>query len=983
MRKIGLLLLSSLVLGSIAACAGATGPQGPQGPQGEKGADGTDGTDGAQGPKGEQGLPGEKGEPGKDAVQYVPAQFYDFDGNLIDTNFYKAGEAIQSTISVDDEFNFSDEGVTSRKFSGWDVDLTNGINEPAKIHAQYVENSFAVAGDFAGQTLAVSISEKGLYIESLEDDTFYYLSDISEVTQGEESVPALVISDAEGNEKYLYVADVDGYSQLVLGNYDDNFVLTYEDVLLPNASMFAGAYNMWGEYSESNIIYVLHGELNPTTGLGYIDVTNGGGSDYYDSVYYYFPHLFKTETGFVPAIDLLDNEYDTFYGDTYFDGEGLYSDSWEDYLYDDIGIFAGGLFDGEKEYEVEIIDGDELLLDGTKYFVTPERDELGQYWTFDSFNNSFTLRANGDGVTFEKGAMEMEMALLATRSSILKSSYEYYWEDFEPVTFENGSRKVSLNWGFDDDYNDVFIPQLNDADLSEENWKWSIKDGRIVLSFYDENTFEWFDLKVVQDNRIAQVYDVSGDYEYYLNRKMYTEAYQGRYIYHDIISGSNTVLEIGEDLSVRINEEEPLASTLVYEPDRVDIPYLKYGEDNCESFIPYVPSVGAFMHVKEIISDEGIENQQELYFAEEAVTAMYGEYVKNTSEVVINFSETGLKVNNSDSRYMFTISNVNGGTLPGFMASVNGGVKFYGSNLAGTFYEYDVNTDTFELSEVGTYIFKSAFDEAVGNYVKESKYGVEKFRLTNDGHFYVPVVNATGDGLAEESRDFYLTTGASSTGEISATVWFLETNSGMYIAAKHVQGALQIGPGLIYTAENLYKANGFYKADGKVYSIVDNKVYVDGKLATVTSIEIGDNSVSILIGGDVLKVVFGDEGERTASITTNDDSTTNLADAGTIASYTENIVFGSDDTQYIVKKEYDMNGFVVYNLYLKGVGEAADTKLNSTLTVGVIEDGKFALRFSVGTDYYFLFEDGSVKKGSSIPTPPPLPPVPPVPGLSK
>ena len=301
------------------------------------------------------------------------------------------------------------------------------------------------------------------------------------------------------------------------------------------------------------------------------------------------------------------------------------------------------------------------------------------------------------------------------------------------------------------------------------------------------------------------------------------------------------------------------------------------------------------------------------------------------------------------------------------------------------YYHYTITHVNGETTN--SYISMERFNAIVGEYVLESKYGLEKFYV-EFGHFYADT--AVNDELVkkvEYSFNLMVLPFGPELLPVTVLAFHVPDASGQ-IAASILLYFNEYGQLLCfntpYVFESIYQARGVYKSESNsLIYVYENQMIVDGEQYEI--IDASPNST-----GTIIKYSISN-GEKVIVISYSVEAGLFIIDESNAAEYTSG-------TEYS-KQEFNIDSFIGTYTTSKGEVEFAYVvnPLNGLnegyqLIIGensytdysiVIHNTYVAVEFKVGFDTYYFYNNGTGNvcecvEGGSVPPPPPPPPLPPM-----
>ena len=277
-----------------------------------------------------------------------------------------------------------------------------------------------------------------------------------------------------------------------------------------------------------------------------------------------------------------------------------------------------------------------------------------------------------------------------------------------------------------------------------------------------------------------------------------------------------------------------------------------------------------------------------------------------------------------------------------------------------------------QLIDQTTYIPYEYYEELIGTYYFDGAYGPEKFKLTNDGHFFADTLDKETGELKEVEYAYRLTMMRNTTtGLLQAVIGFEAVENTFVLLYKVENGLLSFSS--VYTREDLFNVRGVYATsdNSTVVHMVDNVVYINGDEYSITNVETLTNGVKFDTTSGGFSLTILEDGTLTLNDGTKESSLTKID--FDLSSYVGD--YSSQSTSgATVKFEAvvdPMTNVTTYKLNKNGMA------LSYVITS---YEGHVALKFTDISGTYYLYNDGTKvvyveEAGGLLPPPPPPPPL--------
>ena len=277
-----------------------------------------------------------------------------------------------------------------------------------------------------------------------------------------------------------------------------------------------------------------------------------------------------------------------------------------------------------------------------------------------------------------------------------------------------------------------------------------------------------------------------------------------------------------------------------------------------------------------------------------------------------------------------------------------------------------------QLIDQTTYIPYEYYEDLIGTYYFDGAYGPEKFKLTNDGHFFADTLDKETGELKEVEYAYRLTMiRNATTGLLQAVIGFEAVENTFVLLYKVENGLLSFSS--VYTREDLFNVRGVYATsdNSTVVHMVDNVVYINGDEYSITNVETLTNGVKFDTASGGFSLSILEDGTLTLNDGTSESSLTKIDFdlSSFVGDYSSQSTSGAT-----VKFEAvvdPMTNVTTYKLNKNGMA------LSYVITS---YEGHVALKFTDISGTYYLYNDGTrvvyvEEAGGLLPPPPPPPPL--------
>lgn len=751
-----------------------------------------------------------------------------------------------------------------------------------------------------------------------------------------------------GSDEYRIYFSGDGKYQLAFEKkVNDKFETISK--FMPSIEEFSGSYSAYGDGNEYNMLFNISNSFNSYYGhfdMSYYGLFAGFVPDFYyiDSYKAYLDDELKT---LVSICDYADNyEYYCLVASSDEENPGLIDyyyyneDKYYQFYYDPLVLSVNYFADDSKiEYPVLDVDNKSLTISDVTYtYEMSYESGRGEVITLTSDSNNVKVYPNAYGIDWEENG-KITNYVVDYIDSIM-GSYSYEGIDFSFDYNDNFELEVKIN------------SEVKEFEYAVYNNKKAVKVEIEGVNYY----FAPFKAQV------ALLVNNGNDEVFFVNKDVYASLYATTFV--NKVNDGYKEVTITEDFLVSYSGKI-IQGNLYYNP-AIEYPYIGFNYDGeTYTFGILEESIGAFY-----LSYDSIT---EYYFTIEQVKNIYGSYTKHHElDLDVNkykmdyFGEVvDYTIEPYYFEYQFTYL-----TSITFKTSEKDVVAFYSNEMI-ALDEYD------KEGNVNTYSFIKTkyFDELVGEYYLDGTFGPEKFKLTNDGHFYADTMNATNDGLEYDVEyDYTLQmTIDSSYNPVPSIIFNVNEVSGIQLIK--VGHTLVLG-GSVYTAKYFFDIHGVYVDENNtnVIEVREDSIFVNGVEKVITNVNY-DEYGTYIMANDVTYTFMNYDGVIYVSSDENyytEYSKVEFDFDSLVGSYTYN------STTYTLSKAKIPMTNIEYGYLLN------DGFMNYTSYGFTMRNGYVAMVFTVGLNTIYIYNNGvenviDVVEPGLPPLPPPPPPAPPLP----
>ena len=718
------------------------------------------------------------------------------------------------------------------------------------VPPSYTDEQFEyLLGEFYGVDGTLTVSNDSLVIAG-ETNSTYYPTDLKEEkihyffddgkVEIEENVLVAYYGKQRNDANYRLTVSSDEFKLIEFQKEVEGRYVT-QSYFSPKADFFAGAYNLVGEYSSENFVWVFSSKFGKTT-------ISGRYAGYLASTYYQRGRSLASESGLlVPGfcftevneqrvvltvaklLDASDGQF--FEGMLYTNSstanihliyEGEIS---QDYFYADPYMFTQYVCNDEgalltnyySSYDpITWDEGDYFLIDNEQATYSVARGDKGLVYTFtvsESKVYNVTISANSYRYTVGN---EAHLFAPLTGWFEIPGSYD------DELVFVNDNLSHSLSMQYSDMDMDLWIDTLPvfywDGELISNPKLTATDAGEVIFSFVDASEVEH---KFLRGNSNVAIHMFGDSIDYYYNLAAVRELYQGTFICDP--EGS---IAIDELLYCTINQAMSSRCTIAYNANFGLYLYL----DN-EKDLAFV-NIGAEGFRLCVLMSKS-EQSQDYFLDANDFDKTVGEFTSNGTDSFALDSEYNLKVDGEALAYGLTL--IEAGEDEYLVAigyRVDTTTYFAILTFEGTIAIYRLASGS--LVPVKTMCNKGAFDALVGKYQLDGQYGTESIEFREDGHLYLD--NYIDGQLVPEEHQYSIS--------VEDDVYTLnvigQTSQGTYslpfVLAENYTLTLN---NLFYELEELHALRGTYghKASKTTMLAVNGVIYINNQRQTLTGYE--------------------------------------------------------------------------------------------------------------------------------------------------
>lgn len=825
----------------------------------------------------------------------------------------------------------------------------NNITNPSDFAENLIGKYNGVSGQF-------EVSEdKIIYNDVVLKSTNYQVESFSEsfikdnddsesdLEYVERSISHTVGYFKDGKTKYrMYLSGIDGNYKLTLEKKAKNGY-EYVDSFMPSIDEFAGAYTGYGDSDIYNMVYHIGGDFDANRGhyvVGYYGAYYG----YYVDVYYVYSYYNLTESGLSKVIALYD-----------------YSDNYEYYRLE-LGTVGGvqGLLDvNDKSYISFYYDpmyltynyySNDLSISGSSidpssntvsinditYSYVQKIDENGQYVTLTNGLTSIETRPTQYGMVWIENDVEKEYVFDSVDGLI--GSYEYKDSKFSLSKDEDTSAYSLL---IDDQEQEISYAIYN----HQKAIKTKVDNKDAYFTYFKQYT--------------AIMCSVDSEETFYVNKSLFSEYYNYEFICKEY--NSTTTITVDENYAISYKDSK-CDGVVIFDPLKL-YPHIEFTIDKTD----YVFSL---LEPENGVARLTSKKETHDFFVIANVEDIYHDY---TSHHQTDLTISKDKISYFGSEVDYELEAYYSGFYFTYVMAINFKVdktQYQGFANTGLVAVDEINDSS--NGETKIFIDVNEFAKLVGEYYLEGTYGPEKFKITEDGHFYADTLNSNKNGLEydveydytlEMSYDYY---------DSYPVICFNSQNNTIKLIKKG--NALFVSGVMAYYADYLFNYQGVYVTSDNqnVIELRGETLYVNGEAATINEISHNESETSInaLVNGENVSYKFNKEDKKNYLIIGNDSEKVYKSDfdiASLIGSYDYN------GTTYTLNADYYLGTKISCGYIL------ASGLLNAKDYVIEMYNGHLAVKFTLGFDtvYIYATSDGNVIDvvSASLPPLPPLPPI--------
>lgn len=716
----------------------------------------------------------------------------------------------------------------------------------------------------------------------------------------------------------------------------------------PGNEALKGVFSAYGDGDDYNFNFYFGNEFDNTYGAFRLNYGSKSLSKSADSFYYKtsFFDLNGTKSFALSIYDYSDNYlYGNYVYQLMSDGSAvLYDiDNKMDGYYSDPAALKDDYFfeDGTVVNLQADVDSKTLTYKDVTYNYTYTFDGEGQVFTLTSEGHeNVVIRPDIYGATFIEGD-ETKYAAFDTLNY------------FENYTFSNEDFSFAYEYDlWEDNYSLLVNGELTD-------YKFVIFDGRKSFAF----TLNGIEYTISPEKYTValKVTTADGTTKYLTNETLYKSQFVNSFI--SLTDGTLGSLSIDDTLAVKLNEK-PAKGALKYEPGMNNVT-LAFSIDSTNYELKTLNSTSGIFELSDGTTST-------YFFEKEFIEAGYGDYTKKVDKDIKLEATTityyGDKVNYDlvaeydSSSFIYVIK---------ILFTIDGVTHKLGFNTSYVLSE-DMLDASGQVIDQTTYIPYEYYEDLIGTYYFNGAYGPEKFKLTNDGHFFADTLDKETGKLKEVEYAYRLTMlRNTTTGLLQAVIGFEAVENTFVLLYKVENGLLSFSS--VYTREDLFNVRGVYTTsdNSTVVHMVDNVVYINGDEYSITNVEALTNGVKFDTASGGFSLSILEDGTLTLNDGTSESSLTKIDFdlSSFVGDYSSQSTSGAT-----VKFEAvvdPMTNVTTYKLNKNGMA------LSYIITS---YEGHVALKFTDISGTYYLYNDGTKvvyveEAGGLLPPPPPPPPL--------
>ena len=716
----------------------------------------------------------------------------------------------------------------------------------------------------------------------------------------------------------------------------------------PGNEALKGVFSAYGDGDDYNFNFYFGNEFDNTYGAFRLNYGSKSLSKSADSFYYTtsFFDLNGTKSFALSIYDYSDNYlYGNYVYQLMSDGSAvLYDiDNKMDGYYSDPAALKDDYFfeDGTVVNLQADVDSKTLTYKDVTYNYTYTFDGEGQVFTLTSEGHeNVVIRPDIYGATFIEGDGTKYAAF---------DTLNY----FENYTFSNEDFSFTYEYDlWEDNYSLLVNGELTD-------YKFVIFDGRKSFAL----TLNGIEYTISPEKYTValKVTTADGTTKYLTNETLYKSQFVNSFI--SLTDGTLGSLSIDDTLAVKLNEKTAKGA-LKYEPG-MNNPTLAFSIDSTNYELKTLNSTSGIFELSDGTTST-------YFFEKEFIENGYGDYTKKVNKDIKLEATTityyGDKVNydlvaeydSSSFSYVLKI-----------LFTIDGVTHKLGFHTSYVLSE-DMLDASGQLIDQTTYIPYEYYEDLIGTYYFDGAYGPEKFKLTNDGHFFADTLDKETGELKEVEYAYRLTMiRNNTTGLLQAVIGFEAVENTFVLLYKVENGLLSFSS--VYTREDLFSVRGVYATsdNSTVVHMVDNVVYINGDEYSITNVETLTNGVKFDTASGGFSLSILEDGTLTLNDGTSESSLTKIDFdlSSFVGDYSSQSTSGAT-----VKFEAvvdPMTNVTTYKLNKNGMA------LSYVITS---YEGHVALKFTDISGTYYLYNDGTKvvyveEAGGLLPPPPPPPPL--------
>lgn len=729
----------------------------------------------------------------------------------------------------------------------------------------------------------------------------------------------------------IYFQGNEGLYKLILEKKEKSGYVQVS-LFMPSIEEFTGSFNAYGDSNQYNINYHIGNDFNFYRGyfdIGLCGVYYGMSQDSYYVESYYTVNTEGMEK-VISIYDYADNfEYYRVKLGTISNVKGLVDISTSDpfiaFYYDPMYL-TYPYFSNSSSFESGSIDVENktITINEQTYSYESSSDDKGQIVTLTNENKTITTRPTQYGMIWTENNEDTEYVYNSV--SNLEGDYQYRDETY------------SFNQNYETFEYELLI------NGSETSFSYEVYNHQKAIKVSVNNKVKYF--TPFKYTIAIMCSDDSRD-TFFVNQSAFSSLYNYTFINKEYETSEELTISSGFEVNYKNSESNSATiGTLLYDPHLL-YPYVEFIVSDVKYEFMLLESNGIARLTSNDISKD--------FFIQEDVNEIYSTYTsKCESEITINNQKITYFCNTTN----YKISAYYSTNTYSYIMSID----FVNENKTMQGFPSKGMIEITDGKKSTTFIDIEGFNELVGTYCYDGEFGVEKFRLTSDGHFYADTLNSSKDGIIKDVEyDYSLKMSYDYANNAYPTiVFYYDNKSSLDLVLK--DNALVVGGTLNYTADYLYQYQGIY-VDSETTSVIElreNSLYVDGTKVTIKEVTYDNEHTYVTANVNFNEVTYTftkNEDKNVASLGDNELTFEEISIDSLIGEYEYN------ETTYEVKKVD--NNYVVTNGTTTSTGYSV-----------VIYDNHIAIKFTYGLDtiYVYSTSEGNVLVYEAAALPP-LPPI--------